>query len=227
MDLINDQPSYLIPFISTFIGVISGLHCIGMCGPLLHASARDKKGRVLYHFSRLCGYLSLVLAFSFIKNSVEHFLGDHQDTMINIMLVFMIFLGLGLFYKKKLAQLHFLERPLIFAMRRRVKSIRSVLVGYFSVLLPCGVLYGLIFAFLALDNLLIALLSTIGFWLGTVFTLVIGGAFIRKLFAPFSSRLPKLTGVLIICIALGGLIQRSYALGTKKVSAKGKQYSCH
>jgi sulfite exporter TauE/SafE len=79
---------------------------------------------------------------------------------------------------------------------------KAFFTGLISIFLPCGLLYGIVLAGLALQHPLMALISMFFFWLGTVPSMVMAPQIFQKFLKPFKSKLPKTYAISLIVIGL-------------------------
>ena len=76
------------------------------------------------------------------------------------------------------------------------------MTGLISILLPCGLLYGIVISTLALDNQFLAMSSMFFFWLGTVPSMMLAPNLFHKILSPIKSKLPKAFGVSLVLIGI-------------------------
>ena len=97
-------------FSAFFLGLISSLHCVGMCGPIAMMLPVDRQNEakkvtqiMTYHFGRLTAYASIGLIFGLLGRGF--FLAGLQQKMSIIIGVIMIVVVL--IPEKKFAQYNF------------------------------------------------------------------------------------------------------------------------
>lgn len=210
LDHINDVYWLFIPFLMVIFGMVSGTHCLAMCGPLIYLTSKTHRERLYFQISRLFGYLVVMLVFFYFKN---YFLGNVFPTQKKISILFPLFLicwGFLFIFKKKLT--YFFERfnPVnhIFLLKFKSSFLKPFLLGLGTVLLPCGVLYTVFFSLLVFESLPLATFSILGFWSGTLMTMkiadVLKNLFNLQLLGKYKLILP----LLIIALGAYGSIKR-------------------
>lgn len=167
--------------ISAFVfGLISSLHCIGMCGPIALMLPVSRDNGVLkwiqilaYHLGRITSYSILGTLFGLFGKGL-YLAGIQQQLSIVVGLVMILFV---LIPQHKLGHLNFLM-PLykIFTRLKKVlgnqfkkKGIASLyLIGFFNGFLPCGMVYVALFGALATQDVTMAGFYMVLFGLGTI-----------------------------------------------------------
>lgn len=162
------------------LGLLSSLHCIGMCGPIammlpVAKSNPEKKAlQVLtYHLGRIFSYSGIGLLFGLLGRGF--YLAGIQQQLSVFAGVAMI--AMVLFPANVLAKYHFFQplfRLISVAQSRLAKQFaKSSFPSLFSIgilngLLPCGMVYAAVFGALAMPGLHLSVLFMIFFGLGTV-----------------------------------------------------------
>jgi sulfite exporter TauE/SafE len=158
-------------------GVVTSLHCAGMCGPiacgLLAAPAGDAGrwlGPIAYHGARLFSYAVIGAVCGAIgRQPLQWFFGSPAVVLPWMLVAVLLVFALGL--EKKL------PRPLVlskFSARMRFRGMRSgpvkggLLLGLMTPLLPCGPLYMLFAASLLSGSAVKGAEFALAFGLGTV-----------------------------------------------------------
>ena len=130
-------------------GLITSLHCVGMCGPLACAVCpkRDTSGRrwlalPLYHFGRLISYTLLGCLLGWAGQSLRSFIPTEIPEIVPwafIALFLIIFLG----WEKKwtLREWPWLMRLRLLLPAPSAGPSTAFLLGLGTPLLPCGPLY--------------------------------------------------------------------------------------
>ncbi|WP_309642411.1 sulfite exporter TauE/SafE family protein [Flavobacterium sp.] len=161
-------------------GLISSLHCIGMCGPIammlpVDANNPAKKATQIftYHFGRLTAYASIGLVFGMLgKGFFMAGMQQQLSVFVGIAIIFVILIPEKLF-----ARYNF-SKP-VFKMISKVKSAlgkqfknksyRSLFtIGLLNGFLPCGLVYVALFGAIAMQSAGFGVLYMILFGLGTV-----------------------------------------------------------
>jgi sulfite exporter TauE/SafE len=129
-------------------GLVTSLHCVGMCGPLscawtIGGGRRAQWGTMIYHGSRIAAYTLLgMLAGSLGTLPLKWF---HQGAgLVLPWMLVAVFAGVALGLDRWLPKPLFLSRPLA-RLRQRMLAVppaaRAALLGAATPLLPCGPLY--------------------------------------------------------------------------------------
>ncbi|MFP5492716.1 MAG: sulfite exporter TauE/SafE family protein [Bacteriovoracia bacterium] len=230
------QWSDIFPWVSFVAGIGGSLHCVGMCGGLVTSSCENKMDIGHYQVGRLLGYLLLGAMAGLMGGLIT--LGDVHPTLT----VIPSFIVGGLFifwgfrsYQGKKAELplpKFLQHAYQ-AMWRKVNRTfpqvtKAFFTGLISILLPCGLLYGVIAATVATQAPLAGMLGMFFFWLGTLPAMVAAPGLVRKILRPLQSHRPKiyavslmLVGVLTVGMRMMKQVNMSHA------PDKNEKMSCH
>ncbi|PAM95304.1 hypothetical protein B4N84_08505 [Flavobacterium sp. IR1] len=208
---------------SAFIfGLISSLHCIGMCGPIAMMLPVDRQNEakkvtqiVTYHLGRLTAYGSIGLVFGLLGRGF--FLAGLQQKIS-------IFIGLAMILvvlipEKLFAKYNF-SKPVYKVISKiksnlgshfKNKSYKSLfIIGLLNGFLPCGMVYVALFGAIAMQSASLGVLYMILFGIGTLplMTLVVYVNSMIKM--PFRNKIQKaipyvavLIGVLFILRGLG------------------------
>jgi sulfite exporter TauE/SafE len=162
------------------LGLISSLHCMGMCGPIAmmlpvdHNNPAKKAAQILlYHFGRMTAYGSLGLLFGVVGRGF-YLAGLQQQASI---IAGIVMIAIVLLPEKQLAKYNF-SRPvyrIISKIKTRLGSqfrkrnnkalfITGLLNGY----LPCGLVYAALFGALAMQNIALSIAYMLMYGLGTI-----------------------------------------------------------
>jgi sulfite exporter TauE/SafE len=210
-------------------GLISSLHCVGMCGPIavmlpLDRSNPPKKALqlLLYHMGRITAYASLGLLFGLLGRGL--YLAGLQQKMS--VFIGLIMIAIAVVPEKVFARYNF-SKP-IFHLLSRVKTSLGAqfrkktpsaiyTIGLLNGFLPCGLVYSALFGALAMQN----------HWHGTIFMIVYGLGTIPMMSAvvyigqhlghPIRNKLIKIVPIVSVCIGVL-FILRGLGIGIPYVS---------
>jgi sulfite exporter TauE/SafE len=163
-----------------FFGLISSLHCIGMCGPIAMMLPVDRNNPVkkatqiiTYHLGRLSAYATIGFIFGLVGKGF--FLAGIQQKLS-------IFIGVAMIVvilipEKVFAKYNF-SKP-VFKLISKVKTTLGAqfknktykslfTIGLLNGFLPCGMVYVALFGAIAMQSESLGVLYMILFGLGTV-----------------------------------------------------------
>ncbi|NJB81857.1 sulfite exporter TauE/SafE family protein [Wenyingzhuangia aestuarii] len=225
-------------FISAFIfGLLSSLHCVGMCGPIAFAlpvhkgSTSQKWQKILaYHLGRLVTYAVIGAIFglfgrAFVLAGLQQFLSVLAGAVLII---------IALFQKRILNALEQKTSSKVVGLIREgyqkiAKS--SSVANFFSLgalngLLPCGTVYIALIGAIATQNLWSGSIYMLVFGLGTVpLMMVLMGA---KILSTAKFRTVFRKAVPVMLLVVGGLfILRGLGLGIAFVSPSDLSLHIH
>jgi sulfite exporter TauE/SafE len=163
-----------------FIGLISSLHCIGMCGPIAMMLPVDHKNQtkrtiqiMVYHAGRITTYTTLGFLFGLFGKGL-FIAGIQQQISIVVGIIMLLFIFIP---EKTIAKYNF-SKPiyrLISKIKQQLgtqfkkKSYDALFsIGLFNGLLPCPMIYVALFGALALQNLLNSVVFMFLFGIGTI-----------------------------------------------------------
>jgi len=236
LDLWIDEVQTLVPWIALVAGLTGSLHCVGMCGGLVTASCHNKNDIFAYQIGRLVSYLFLGLLGGTLGKLLNI---KSQSTVLTILpsvIIGFIFIYWG--FKSFIGHSEYKKNPTLLnrtyqklwrklVLNNKHKS-KSYIVGMLSILLPCGLLYGIVLGTMATQAPLSALIGMFFFWLGTLPAMVFAPGFIQKILKPFRLKRPKIYAVCLVLIGLTTIGHRA----TKHFSLKHQDHqeihqSCH
>ncbi len=189
-------------------GLISSLHCLGMCGPLqavVMGSWLKSKRRgnwFIYHSGRLSTYMALALIATLLGASMG--IPDMQGSFTIIAGLILI---LGYFGLKVLSW----DRKILAVFQPLLRQVQSKAQGksagtwYFvsgalNGLLPCGMVYAALVPAMALSNPAEGALYMLLFGAGTLPLLLGFNLFSNQLLLRFAPQLQKLIPISIVVI---------------------------
>lgn len=163
-----------------FLGLVSSLHCIGMCGPIAMMLPVDRNNPanktlqiLLYHTGRITSYAFLGLIFGTFGR--ELYLAGMQQQFSIIAGIVMIVIGLV--PEKTFAKYNF-SKPVYKVLSKIKASLGGQLVkksykafymtGIFNGLLPCGLVYAALFGALAMQDVTLGVTFMVLYGAGTI-----------------------------------------------------------
>jgi len=176
-------------------GLISSLHCIGMCGPIammLPVSKSNGAKKVVqiftYHLGRISAYSILGLVFGMFGKGL-YLAGLQQQMSIVVGILMIVFI---LIPQNKLGNFGFLK-PFYFVVNKVKAKLGGqfkkqdkgtlYFIGFFNGFLPCGMVYVALFGALATQNVTLGMLYMILFGVGTI-PLMSSIIYVRDMFSP-------------------------------------------
>lgn len=166
---------------SAFIfGLISSLHCIGMCGPIALMLPVDRKNEAkrvlqtfLYHIGRLTAYATLGLLFGLLGKGFQ--LAGFQQQVSILVGISIIIITL---VPEKIFMKYNFSKP-VYKIISKVKSTlgqqfkRKSLDSFFTIgllngFLPCGLVYAALFGAIAMQSATLGVAYMVLYGLGTV-----------------------------------------------------------
>ena len=201
---------HFFPWVSFLAGLGGSLHCVGMCGGLVTASCEKSQDVWRYQLGRLLGYIFLGI-FAGLLGSLINF--ENASPIVVIfpgLFIGVLFLYWGIQnWRGKKAELPMpkfmgkiystLWRKLVY---KNVSLSKSFFTGLISIFLPCGLLYGIILGGVAIQHPLMAALSMLFFWMGTLPSMILAPSIFQKILGPLKSRLPRTYATSLILIGL-------------------------
>jgi sulfite exporter TauE/SafE len=229
---LSDLSNNILPIASLIAGVSGSLHCVGMCGGLVAASCSGGKDVLKYQVGRLAGY--------FLLGSVAFMLGYALKGVVSFTwgpMISGIFLGLLFIYwglqslngkRVEVPLPKILRKAYQFAYR---KHSGSFFVGLISIMLPCGLLYGMIIAALAMGSFEDVMISLLFFWLGTLPAMVGAPQLVKKIMEPLRKKLPVAYAAIFILIGVATIANRlnhfPQANAHTQMNHEKAQHLCH
>ena len=162
------------------LGLISSLHCMGMCGPIAmmlpvdHNNLAKKASQILlYHLGRLAAYGTLGLAFGILGRGL--YLAGMQQQISIIAGILMI--AIVLIPEKVFSNYNF-SKP-VYRIISKVKtglgsqfkkrSYKALFItGLLNGFLPCGLVYAALFGAIAMQNMPLGVLYMLLYGVGTI-----------------------------------------------------------
>ncbi|WP_417941790.1 sulfite exporter TauE/SafE family protein [Flavobacterium sp. RS13.1] len=215
---------------SAFIlGLISSLHCVGMCGPIAmmlpvdHQNGAKKVVQIItYHLGRLTAYATIGLIFGLLGRGF--FLAGLQQKMS-------IFIGLAMIAAVLIPESIFSKYNFSKPVYKVISNLKSSLgsqfknksykslftIGLLNGFLPCGMVYVALFGAIAMQSAGLGVLYMLLFGLGTIPLMTIAVYMHSLLKLPFRNKIQK--AIPYVAVIIGVLfILRGLGLGIPYVS---------
>lgn len=236
MDQWQTELTRFIPWVAFISGLGGSLHCIGMCGGLVTASCHNNKDIFRYQVGRLFSYLVLGVIGGTL-GSILNFRTAHP--LINFapsifIGALFIFWGIQSFRRKKTFKLapRFLSLSYQHLWHRLVannnSSMKPLLVGALSILLPCGFLYGIVLGTMATQSTAPAVLGMFFFWLGTLPSMLLAPGVMNRVLRPFQVKRPQLYALCLVLIGVGTIgIRAKTHFEMQQIKEEEVHHSCH
>lgn len=167
-------------FTALIFGLISSLHCIGMCGPIAmmlpvdHNNPTKKALQIMtYHLGRIFAYALLGLAFGLLGKGL-YLAGMQQQISIGVGVMMIV---IALVPERIFAKYNF-SKPVYKVISNlktslgkqfKKKSFDALFsIGFLNGLLPCGMVYAALFGAIAMQNVALGMSYMMLYGLGTV-----------------------------------------------------------
>ncbi|WPO77460.1 sulfite exporter TauE/SafE family protein [Flavobacterium sp. KACC 22761] len=211
------------------LGLISSLHCVGMCGPIAvmlpvdhHNETKKVTQIITYHLGRLTAYATIGLIFGLLGRGF--FMAGIQQKISIFIGIAMI--AVVLIPEKTVAKYNF-SKPVYKVISKiksslgsqfKKKSYKSLfIIGLLNGFLPCGMVYVALFGAIAMQSASLGVLYMLLYGLGTIplMTIVVYIHSLLKL--PFRNKIQK--AIPYVTVFIGVLfILRGLGLGIPYVS---------
>jgi len=225
-------------YLALITGLVTSLHCIGMCGPIAVALPLGKKswshrlaGSLTYNVGRTLTYGILGAIFGLLGQGIQ-MAGFHQwaSIIIGVLMILSVIFPALFKDKRKIESFMFGYTGKLISKFRKLFSISSFpslfLIGLLNGLLPCGPVYVAIAGALNTGDMINGIIYMIIFGIGTIPIMLaipmlgnIIGTKIRKKFSWILSTFIVLLGILFIL--------RGLSLGIMYISPKAKMLEPH
>lgn len=203
------------------LGLISSLHCIGMCGPIAmmlpvdHKNSTKKAAQILlYHAGRLTAYGSLGLLFGVLGRGF-YLAGLQQQLSViaGSTIVMIVILPEKIFARYNFSKPVYLliskVKTTLGKQFKRRGSKALFITGILNGFLPCALVYAALFGALAMQNAVLGTLYMVLYGIGTIplmSAVVYASAFIKKpVRATFAKVVPYATVIIGVLFILRGL----------------------
>lgn len=201
-------------FSALLFGLISSLHCIGMCGPIamMLPVSRDNATKkaiqiLLYHLGRLTTYASLGFLFGLLGKGL-YLAGFQQQISI---LVGLLMVTMAIIPEKVFANYNF-SRP-VYRLISKVKTNLGsqfkrkspdalFTIGLLNGLLPCGLVYAALFGAIAMQNVGFSIMYMLLFGIGTI-PLMSAVVYVSNVLSiPFRNKFQKIIPLVTVVIGI-------------------------
>lgn len=214
---------------SLLLGLISSLHCMGMCGPIAmmlpvdrNNPARKATQILTYHLGRLTAYGSLGLLFGVLGRGF-YLAGLQQQASIiaGMVMITIVMLPEKIFAKYNFSKpvykiISYIKTSLGSQFRKR--SYKALFItGVLNGLLPCGLVYAALFGAIAMQNVPLSTLYMLLYGLGTIplmSAVVYASAFIKS---PWRNSISKIVPYAAVFVGMLFIV-RGLGLGIPYVS---------
>lgn len=214
------------------LGLISSLHCIGMCGPIalmLPVARNNPEKKALqiltYHTGRISAYALIGLLFGLLGRAF--YLAGFQQQLSLFAGIAMI--TLAIVPEKILARYNF-SKPILkiisgiktaLGKRFRDSSFSSLFtIGFLNGLLPCGMVYAAVFGALGMSNIGAGMFYMALFGLGTIPLMSSVVYFQRLITVRIKNKIQKIIPYAIVCVGIL-FVLRGLALDIPYLSPSG------
>lgn len=151
-------------FSALILGLISSLHCIGMCGPIAmmlplerNNPARKAAQLLLYHFGRIVAYGSLGLVFGIMGRGLYVAgLQQHLSIIAGLVMIIIAIMPEKIFAKYNFSKLGYRVisnvKANLGAQFRKRGNRALFMAGLLNGFLPCGLVYAALFGAIAMQS---------------------------------------------------------------------------
>jgi len=196
--ILDSNATYFVIFI---VGILSSLHCIGMCGGIMLSqslSKNDIKAPLLYNLGRVVSYTIL----GGVIGALGSVLSVNTQTSIIIYIIdgaFLVIHGANTMGFKVFRGLSF-RLPFLSKPPTQTSNSTPFLVGLLNGLMPCGPLQTMQLFALSTGSMTQGALSMFIFSVGTVPLMLVFGFIANSLSKNTSKELIKFSGALIVVL---------------------------
>ena len=195
-------------------GLISSLHCIGMCGPIammLPVNRNNPAEKVIqiliYHIGRLTAYASLGLIFGLLGRGF-YMAGIQQQLSIAVGILMIVIVVVP---EREFMKYNF-SKP-VYRLLSKIKSNLGnqfkrkspdafFTIGLLNGFLPCGLVYAALFGAIAMQNLTLSVTYMILYGIGTI-PMMSAVVYLSNLLSiPVRNKLQKIIPIVVIFIGI-------------------------
>ncbi|MCX7836181.1 MAG: sulfite exporter TauE/SafE family protein [bacterium] len=212
-------------------GLLGSIHCVGMCGPLVAGTCGLAKlksntfSAIVYLIGKLVSYSLIGLLVGFIgswivsQNWIKHFSAYFSifigTAMIAVIVYFWIFPATAQTLKVTSIFNHLLRNSVSNGKKNKTIFLTVFAVGFFTALLPCGLLYAMILSAATEETAFASLLVMFSFGLGTSPALFLVGSvfgkipfFVKKYASKLGEIILLISGLVMIYRGVNGLLSK-------------------
>lgn len=194
-------------------GLLSSLHCVGMCGPIAlmlpvdrHNNSKKVLQMLLYHFGRMLSYGSLGLIFGVLGKGLVLAGLQQQISLIAglMMLVFVLIPEQKILSFKLLKPLGLLFQNVknnLGKQFQRKTNDAFFTIGVFNGFLPCGLVYVALFGALTMSTWFQSVVYMMLFGLGTIPMMSLVTMSSQIISTNFRIKIQKVIPILLIIMA--------------------------
>ncbi|MBU0679146.1 MAG: sulfite exporter TauE/SafE family protein [Verrucomicrobia bacterium] len=211
------------------LGLVGGLHCLGMCGPLAIAlpvtgSSRTSYfvGRLVYNFGRVVTYSLLGIVFGLIGKTFV-FAGFQRWLSIALGIAILLAVIVGPRFSARLSA----SRPIFAAVAKlkaalggllKKRSVGSMLmIGFLNGFLPCGLVYVALAGAAVTGSGIGGFVYMACFGVGTIPLMLVASLSGKAIQGAFRFNLQKAIPIALVMLAIL-FILRGMSLGIKYIS---------
>ena len=184
-------------------GLLTSVHCVGMCGAINLVASSNKKNAFIYNVSRVFSYTLTGFLVGCIGSTLSF-----NETVLNlfslIVAVLMLLVGVGM------AGLFTL--PAWCAFGAGVKTSNAFILGFINGFMPCGPLIAMQLYALSLASPIKSAFSMLLFGVGTM-PLMLGFGLLQSLFEKYKATMQKVISAFIMLLAMYMIMRSLSALG--------------
>lgn len=193
-------------------GLISSLHCIGMCGPIAMMLPVDRSNPtkkviqiMLYHLGRLSAYASLGLIFGILgKGFYMAGIQQHLSIIVGILMIVIVLIPERVFmqynFSKPVYKLISNVKTSLGNQFKRKSPDALFTIGLLNGFLPCGLVYAALFGAIAMQNVTLGVTYMLLYGLGTIPMMSAVVYICNFLSIPIRSKMQKLIPVVTVII---------------------------
>jgi sulfite exporter TauE/SafE len=193
---IDPKAGLVIVFVT---GLLTSLHCIGMCSGFVISYAANSKGvtpHLCYNASRMLSYVALGALLGLV-GSVFTFNDQMRSTLAIVAGLFMVTYGLSMFFPKLR---RFVTLPGLDVDKHAKKS--PVLFGLMNGLMPCGPLQAMLIYAAGTGSAIDGGLTMLVFGLGTVPLMFLMGTVVSMASMKWTHKIVKFSAVLVMVLGI-------------------------